>query len=648
MSDQPEQSAIVGTWYLRIEGITLTAWISWDEANGYRGTLLNEVGASEELEQISWNASGCVWKFRRHSQNSWQWVRGTVVAGIFAGRCTPALASTARPASAAYHAHVTGWNSTSLAQEGTSRVYDIVLDTHARACLHLDQDADGQLLGRLKVVATRAGPDADWDADGEGAEFDLEVTHWDGTRLEFQRHGPGETCRYSGHAASNTITGTYTSSILAEPQPWHGCRAEVLSYGLASRSPVARQRWQERTRQQLMQLMMAGNPAPIDVSWRVLRDEVEPLDGVPVAPLSRYDDPAHWPQSYRKRELLFTYTLADPYGPGTIVRESHAWLAMPTRAPTRSEGYRAVLALNGHGSAAQGSGSWAMLDATNSTYWYGDAFARRGFVVLALDIAHRPLEDRAQLYQDRLQGDDPLHGNTPRPALASAVFPHDSDWEEDGERVWDVMRALDLLLSGQLGVLVDSQRIVVTGLSMGGEVATLCGALDPRVSLVIPAAFSPDLRVLHYRKNHPCWRWQHADLLEYTSVSDWHALIAPRPLIIQSGKTDATYSAFQPPFAADKQILRRSRAAYGADAKQLVHYLHNARTGETPHQYRVGDHLSSQPGDAPVGITQPVAHEPLPAAPWSWTWQRDEQTAAPALKGAQTPTLFDYIDHFWL
>lgn len=442
--------------------------------------------------------------------------------------------------------------------------------------------------------------------------------------------------------------GTYTSSTLSKLRSWHGYRAEVLSYGLASRFPAARERWQERTRQQLMQLIMAGNPAPLAASWRVLRDEVEPLAGVPVAPLSRDDDPAHWPQNYRKCELLFTFTLADPYGPGTILRESHAWLTMPMSAPTRPEGYRAVLALNGHGSAEQGSGSWAMLDATNSTYWYGDAFARRGFVVLALDIAHRPLVDRARLYQDRLQGDDPLHGNIPRPAVTSAIFPHDSDWEEAGERVWDVMRALDLLLSGQLGVAIDPRRVLVTGLSMGGEVATLCGALDPRISLVIPAAFSPDLRVLHVRTNHPCWRWQHADLLEYTTVSDWHALLAPRPLIVQTGKTDATYSAFQPPFAADKQVLRRSRAAYGADAGQLVHYLHDARAGEMPHQYRVGDRLSSQPEATAVGITQPVAHEPSPASPWSWTWQSDAQTTTPTLKRAQTPTLFDYIDHFWL
>lgn len=647
MSDLLEQPSIVGTWYLCREGDALTMRIAWDAVDGFRGTLLDEGGTSAELEQVSWDAAGGGWEFLSHGRDSWQWFRGTVVEGVFVGRCASGLTAGVRPPLAALRSHVTGWQSTNLDQHSTSRVYDLVLDDHARACLRLDRDADGCPLGCLKVVATRAESGAAWDARGEGAEFGLEVTRWDDTHLEFQQHGPDGTRWYSAQTSENTITGSYTSASLAQPRSWHGQRAEVLSYGLVPRTPDERQRWQERTRRQLMHLMMAGNPSPIHASWRVLSDEVEPLNGVPSAPLSRDDDPEHWPQTYRKRELLFTFSIADPYGPGTLVRESHAWLTLPAGPPTRPEGYRAVLAVNGHGNGEQGSGAWALLDPTSDYYWYGDAYARRGFVVLALDIAHRPLADRVHVYQDRLQGDDAPHGNVPRPALASPTFPHDSDWEEDGERVWDVLRALDLLLSGQLGVAIDAQRVLVTGLSMGGEITTLCGALDPRISLVIPAAFSPDLQVLRNRQNHPCWRWQHADLLTYTSVSDWHALSAPRPLIVQTSQTDATYSSFQPPFAADKQVLRRSRATYGREAEQLIHYLHTARTGETVHQYRVGDRLSTLPEEAPAGITLPVHNAPSPDAPWSVRWQSDEQTTVPVLEEAQTPTLFDYIEHFW-
>lgn len=45
-----------------------------------------------------------------------------------------------------------------------------------------------------------------------------------------------------------------------------------------------------------------------------------------------------------------------------------------------------------------------------------------------------------------------------------------SDWEEDGERSWDVMRALDYLLSLKY---VDAKCVLITGLSMGGEITTI-------------------------------------------------------------------------------------------------------------------------------------------------------------------------------
>src|SRR5207247_6371332 len=139
--------------------------------------------------------------------------------------------------------------------------------------------------------------------------------------------------------------------------------------------------------------------------------------------------------------------------------------------------------LNGHdGSAA------ASLDPADAMYWFADGWARRGFVVITIDIGHRPFVDRRSLYFDYGDGDDPDHGNGPHPAIAADGF--DSDWVENGERAWDVMRAIDFAVT--LGD-VDPARLVVTGLSMGAEVATYVGALDGRARLIAPAGFVPDL-----------------------------------------------------------------------------------------------------------------------------------------------------------
>jgi pimeloyl-ACP methyl ester carboxylesterase len=153
------------------------------------------------------------------------------------------------------------------------------------------------------------------------------------------------------------------------------------------------------------------------------------------------------------------------------------------------------------------------------------------------------------------------------------------------------MRALDFLLT-MPDIPVNPRAALLTGLSMGGEIATIVAARDPRFAGCIPAGFSPDLDALFYRPalNHTCWRWMHVDLRDYIDTSDLHSLIAPCPLIVQTGKQDHTYSSFSPPFASDKQVARRSRAAYGNAPEMFVHNLHL-----DGHRYHVADVDPSNP-----------------------------------------------------
>jgi dienelactone hydrolase len=621
----------VGTWYLDADGSRLTAAIR-KEAGGYRGTLLNESGAEEQLDQIHWDASTRRLEFRRHGKGFWQWYRGTVVEGVLVGRSTPARQSPERSLRfRAYSLHVTGWNSDDLDHAIVPRVYDLLIHGEFRATLRIDRASPGsrQFIGRLKVYATVSG-----GANGEEAEDDLEVEQWDGTHLKFIRHLPSAPQAYVGVAKGRTISGTYTTAGKTGEFPWQGSRSEVLSYGLAAKLGAERSAWQERTRLQLAHLMMADDPSPLSREALVLRANLPPLAASRV-PAIRDDDIHRWKADYRLREIQFNYTLPNPYGASPLMRKSHAHLAVPNSKPPGQRRFPAVLALNGHGGSA-----WKLMNPDDELYWYGDSFARHGYVVLAVDISHRPVSDRGGLYQDVPSGDDPAHGNGPHPAIRAPGF--DSDWEEDGERVWDVMRGLDYLLSLSE---VDPKRILVVGLSMGGEVATLVGALDPRAALTVSAGFSPDLGVIRYHGNHPCWRWLHADIREYVSTSDLQALIAPRPLVVEAGAKDTTFSSFQPPFASDKQVERRTRAAYGPDVASFLHYLH-----DDGHRFRVGgpDALASGVPKAEVvfpakdagplqhSVRSPVLFEP--ESPWSLRWQTDSQTRIAA------PTVFDWID----
>src|SRR5262249_51061363 len=153
----------------------------------------------------------------------------------------------------------------------------------------------------------------------------------------------------------------------------------------------------------------------------------------------------------------FTWSLPDANGGAPLLRHGHGYLARPHGKPPAG-GWPAVVSFNGHYSSARGT-----MNPDHILYWYGDAFARRGFVVLALDIGHRPVADRATLYKDFSAGDDPGHGNGPHPAIESPGM--DSDWEEYGERTWDAERAVDYILTLPE---VNPSRIIATGLSMGG------------------------------------------------------------------------------------------------------------------------------------------------------------------------------------
>jgi dienelactone hydrolase len=538
------------------------------------------------------------------------WLRARVVRGVLVGRwAASALADTPPPS--AYQGHVTGWNQDYFDRWGTSRVFDLVDAAGAFATLRLDrlQDGVGTPVGRWKTYGS-----VQFGSGAEGPEIDLSITGWEGSHVSFRRDEGDRTWTCEATMAGRSIDGGCTAD--GAITSFSGSRSEVLGYGLSPRSPDDRDAYQRATRAALRALIMAGDPEPTSISVEVVGDVQPPADGAP--PPDRDDDPDGHPAAYARRELYLHETFADPYGGPDVVRDVHAWLAVPL-GDAPDGGFPAVVALNGHvGSAAQ------VLDPSSEVYWYGDAFARRGRVVLAVDVSHRPLADRASLYSDYDDGDDPSAGNGSHPAIRYAGF--DSDWEEDGERVADARLARRLLVALPY---VDASRILVTGISMGAEVTTYAAALEPGFAGAVAAGFSPDLGVLSLHGNHACWQWQHASVREYLGVSDLHALIAPRPLVVETGRTDNLFSSLSVPFASDKQVLRRSRVAYDADAAALVHYLHY-----DVHHYHVGD--VDPTSLVEQGVRVPVQTAPDPTTPIDWQTSGDTTVAM--------PTLFSFLD----
>jgi hypothetical protein len=122
----------------------------------------------------------------------------------------------------------------------------------------------------------------------------------------------------------------------------------------------------------------------------------------------------------------------------------------------------------------------------------------------------------------------------------------------------------------------------------------------------------------------------HGDATEFVDMSDYLALIAPRHVILESGKIDYTYSSYSAPYAVEKENDWRARIAYGDEAANFVHYLHSAR-----HVYRVGDSSEDSPSPDYIQVAQQIA--PPGLRKWSVDWEVDGETVSLG------QTLFDYL-----
>ncbi len=207
----------------------------------------------------------------------------------------------------------------------------------------------------------------------------------------------------------------------------------------------------------------------------------------------------------------------------------------------------AILCLHGHGRGKDDvagvvrSPKEAQYKVRALNYDYAHQLARRGYTVLAPDA--RGFGELA------LDGMTCTWGMTASLLLGRTLV---------GSRVWDTVRAVDLLASLPE---VDPERIGCVGLSWGGTHTMYAAALDPRIqAAVISGAFGTFKDALIDGPECPC---QYVPgLLRHAELPDIVALIAPRPLLIENGDDDPHYTreTIGPAFAT----VQRAYAVAGA------------------------------------------------------------------------------------
>ncbi|HEY4372703.1 MAG TPA: prolyl oligopeptidase family serine peptidase [Burkholderiales bacterium] len=117
------------------------------------------------------------------------------------------------------------------------------------------------------------------------------------------------------------------------------------------------------------------------------------------------------------------------------------------------------------------------------------------------------------------------------------------------------VKALDVLLKRPD---IDPQRVAMMGQSYGGFYTLYTTALDPRIRVAVAAAYFNDREaVLDSSEPHGFLDWRFPDSLTLWRDPSVVALVAPRPLLIESGNQDQLF-----PIAGARKTAPQAAALY--------------------------------------------------------------------------------------
>jgi dienelactone hydrolase len=241
-----------------------------------------------------------------------------------------------------------------------------------------------------------------------------------------------------------------------------------------------------------------------------------------------------------------------------VVFDSESTMSVPAYllTPIEPDEPRAgVLAIHGHGAGKaqicglEGSGDYAV------------QLVRRGFVVLAPDL--RCFGERA----DWNPSTDPDSEGACDANLVHAVMAGASPLAAN---LWDLRRSLDVL-SGLPDV--DPTRLGVAGLSYGGTCALFLAALDDRVRAAVVSGYLSSWAEAHKMPWNMCGSQVLPGMLGQLEHVDVAALIAPRPLLVETGRDDPIF-----PLAAAQATVAALSEVY-AELGAPDHLVHDVFDG---------------------------------------------------------------------
>jgi dienelactone hydrolase len=226
-------------------------------------------------------------------------------------------------------------------------------------------------------------------------------------------------------------------------------------------------------------------------------------------------------------DLEVTESVAcDGYRRDRVVYDTEDLMAVPAYLLVpdgRTEPGPAVLACHGHGPGKSLVCGLAETPAPNGDY--AVQLVRRGYVVLAPDL---------RCFGER-QDWNPEDHYACDTNLVHAVM---AGWSPLTQNLWDLARSLDVL---EAHPLVDPTRIGAVGLSLGGTMTLFLAATDSRVAAAVVSGFLSSWGEAHKVPWNMCGSQVLPGMLGRIEHVDLGALVAPRPLLVETGTEDLIY-----------------------------------------------------------------------------------------------------------
>ena len=275
---------------------------------------------------------------------------------------------------------------------------------------------------------------------------------------------------------------------------------------------------------------------------------------------------APWPERVPLDLEVLESVDCGPYRRDRVVFDTEATMSVPAYllVPNdRVEPGPAVLAQHGHG---PGKSEVCGLDDAESRAAiiehngdYAHQLARRGYVVLAPDL--RCFGERADWSppEKYLCDLNLVH------AYADGISPLT-------QNLWDLARAIDVLSAHPL---VDPTRVGMVGLSYGATCTLFLAAIDERIRACVVSGYFSSWKAAHRVPWNLCGSQVLPGMLGELEHVDLAALIAPRPMLIESGSGDVLF-----PVDVAREGVAEARRVYDALDAPGDALVHDAFDGD--------------------------------------------------------------------